>query len=162
MNQVYSPVHKFAGDRVWSAAPGQEIWAKPLTENRVGVVIFNRNGTTEKCSNYAADFGDAGSLDCPCDDNVTSPEYAGAQTITLDFRVLPLAWLLGTGTATATDRGKEAIACNVRDIFAGSTGKVAKDLGSFTRTFVAENLGPHASRFLLLSNCTDGIAGMQR
>jgi hypothetical protein len=164
---VYSPVHKFAGDRMWSAAVGQELWAKPLTENRVGAVVFNRNGTTPKCLNHAADFGDAGSVDCPCDDNTTSPDYGGVQTISFDFSVLPSAWLLGSSSGGANessnslttedterdgDGGAGAIACHVRDIFSSATGK-GKDLGRFSGSFEAKDLGPHASRFLLLSNC---------
>ena len=42
VNQNYSG---YAGDRVWTEAVGKEVWAKPLPGGRVGVVVFNRNGT---------------------------------------------------------------------------------------------------------------------
>eukprot|EP00947_MAST-08B_sp_MAST-8B-sp1_P005045 g5045.t1 len=47
VNAQYHQGHGFAGGRIWSTAPGQEVWAKPLVdpEHGVAVVVFNRDGT---------------------------------------------------------------------------------------------------------------------
>ena len=39
VNQVYNEQHQFAGDRVWSAPYGQEVWAKPLVNDSVAVSV---------------------------------------------------------------------------------------------------------------------------
>lgn len=140
----------FAGDRMWTAAVGKEIWAKPLLNGRAAAVLFNRNGTTSKCD--VVGVGHMGSLKCPCDDNVT--ESSGAQDLTLRFDVLPTHWLLGQQTSVR--QGGAGISCEVRDIFSGETGAVGKDLGRFTSAFHAAAVPPHGSRFVLLSNCTSG------
>jgi hypothetical protein len=113
--------------------------------------LFNRNGTTSTCN--ALHIGQMGSLQIPCDDNVT--ESSGAQDLTLDFDVLPAHWLLGQAHSSESGGG---ISCEVRDIFSGETGKVGSDLGRFVGAFHAKEVPPHGSRFLLLGNCTSGVA----
>ena len=113
----------FAGDRVWSAATGKECWAKPLPGAAVGVVLFNRNGTTPKCEAKQA-------IDAPCDDwparmNAT----AGAQHIELPFDSLPRKWL------APNESGGSSLTCTVFDIFA--TPRNGKSLGKFGGSFVA-------------------------
>ena len=93
VNQEYSTAHRFAGDRIWTAAVGREVWAKPLPGGRVGVVLFNRNGTTSRCDVHAPPY--SGSLEAPCDDNAT--EAAGAQSLVLSFDTLPMEWLIPGG-----------------------------------------------------------------
>lgn len=80
VNQEYT---SFAGDRMWSQAPGREVWAKPLKHGRVGAVVFNRNGSTPKCPNHAGTTHNgtrypAAAITCPCNDNITSPVQRGA------------------------------------------------------------------------------------
>ena len=149
VNQQY---HGFAGDRMWTAAVGREVWAKPLPGGRAGVVLFNRNGTTSSCDVIDSPY--SGSLKVPCDDNAT--ESSGAQTLSLAFDVLPSQWLLDDEQGGPPQRAHEAgaISCEVRDIFSGATGKASKDLGRHSGAFTAEDVPPHGCRFLMLSNCT--------
>lgn len=131
-----------SGDRVWTQAPGKEIWAKPLVHDAVGVVLFNRNGTTSPCFVTA-------SIDAPCDNNAT--QVSGAQNINFNFDVLPVHWMLGMKPKHET---QSVLACNVRDVFAGPNSGSAEDLGRFLGHFVAQEVPPHGSRFLIISNCS--------
>jgi hypothetical protein len=45
VDQEYNSAAAFAGGRLWSRAPAQELWAKPLLDGEVAVVLFNRGGT---------------------------------------------------------------------------------------------------------------------
>ena len=117
VNQEYSTAHRFAGDRIWTAAVGREVWAKPLPGGRVGAVLFNRNGTTSQCDVHAPPY--SGSLEAPCDDNAT--EAAGAQSLVLSFDTLPIEWLipggdeqLHSGGVGSGGSGMTAV-CQVRD-----------------------------------------------
>ena len=156
VNQEYSTVHRFAGDRIWTGAVGREVWAKPLPGGRVGAVLFNRNGTTSRCDVHASPY--SGSLEAPCDDNAT--EASGAQSLVLPFETLPMEWLIPGGDdplhsgGVGSGGGGMTVVCQVRDIFSGQTGKAGKDLGLFRGSFTAEEVPPHGCRFLLLSNCT--------
>ena len=40
-NQQYNG---FAGDRLWTAPYGRELWGKPLVNHSAAVVLFNRDG----------------------------------------------------------------------------------------------------------------------
>jgi hypothetical protein len=51
------------------------------------------------------------------------------------------------------------MSCDIRDIFSGETRKEAADLGRFEGAYEAKNLGPHVSRFVLLSDCTQTDLG---
>ena len=143
INQEYNG---FAGDRVTSTAPGQEVWAKPLHHGRVGVVIFNRNGSTPKCWNHASK--NVSVITCPCDDNTSSPDYGGAQPITFNFSVLPSAWLLGAGSAPGAE-----VECALADVWT-TAGKPGGTLGRFKESYLARDVPPHGVRFLMVSNCT--------
>ena len=44
VNQEYSTAAAFAGGRIAHEAPGKELWAKPLPNNTVAVVLLNRGG----------------------------------------------------------------------------------------------------------------------
>lgn len=154
VNQEYT---SFAGDRMWSQAPGREVWAKPLKDGRVGVVVFNRNGSTPKCTNHAGTVRNgtryaAEVITCPCDDDTNSPEYSGTQDITFDFGVLPSAWLLSQDGTTVVSGGG-TVGCALRDIWRRD-GKPGRELGNFVGSYTAKDLAPHASRFLMLSNCS--------
>jgi hypothetical protein len=153
----------FAGDRMWTGAVGKEVWAKPLPEGEVGVVVFNRNGTTSQCNILAPHD----SFAAPCDDNAT--ESSGAQQIKLEFGMLPREWMLGgdgrgkigaggssssSGGGAAADVGGSTITCSVRDIFSGPTAAASEDLGKFSGEFDAGVLPPHGVRFVLLSSCS--------
>ena len=131
----------FAGDRVWTEATGKECWAKPLPGAAVGVVLFNRNGTTPKCEAKQA-------IDAPCDDwparmNAT----AGAQHIELPFDSLPRKWLAPNESGGSS----LPLRCTVFDIFA--TPRNGKSLGEFDGSFVAF-VQPHGVSFLRVSNCS--------
>ena len=147
VNQRYL---NFAGDRMSTSAVGKEFWAKPLPEQEIAVVVYNRNGTTSRC-----DIQDA--IAAPCDDNAT--ESSGAQQIVFDFDTLPREWY-GVGGGGGGDSGGNSggnsggITCNVRDIFSGPTAAEGKDLGKFTGSFDAGTIPPHGVRFLLLSACS--------
>eukprot|EP01046_Picozoa_sp_COSAG06_P017400 COSAG06_NODE_1181_length_10363_cov_10.391563_4_plen_204_part_00 len=146
VNQLWAG---FAGDRVWSKPVGRECWAKPLPELAVAVVLFNRNGSTPRCTAKRA-------IEAPCDDWASAANLTahGAQAIELAFDSLPRAWLLGAGAADDEESsgGTQALRCAVFDIFA--TPRVGKALGSFTGSFVSSSIPPHGVTFLKLSNCT--------
>jgi hypothetical protein len=54
---------------------------------------------------------------------------------------------------------KGTISCDIRDIISGETGKEAADLGRFEGAYEEKNLGPHVSRFVLLSDWTQTDLG---
>ena len=141
VNQQYAG---FAGDRIWSAPVGREIWAKPLpTKHEVAVLLFNRNGTTSDCS--VRD-----SIDCPCDDDPSAAQ--GAQDMTLDFDLmLPRGWILEGSTPSGVTG---VLSCDVSDIFGGVNASAAVPLGRSDGRFEAKAVPPHGSRFLLVGNCT--------
>ena len=41
VNQEYDTEHAFAGDRIWTAAVGKELWAKPLPGGELAVLLIN-------------------------------------------------------------------------------------------------------------------------
>jgi hypothetical protein len=147
VNQEYDTEHAFAGDRIWTAAIGKELWAKPLPGKKVAAVLWNRNGTVVSTKTQ----GICGASEAPCTDNYTAS--VGAQTLILDFEVVPVEWLLTSDEGAAGETGP--ISCEVRDIFSGETGKEGADLGRFTGTWDAGVVPPHGSRFVLLSNCSN-------
>ena len=132
--------------------------AKPLPDNEVAVVVFNRNGTTSTCNINTPH----NSFAAPCDDVVA--ESSGAQQIQFDFDTLPREWFVGgksgNGVVPAHNGGGggggggDPIKCNVRDVFSGVAAAEGKDLGLFTGTFDAGVVPPHGVRFLLLSKCS--------
>ena len=149
VNQLWAG---FAGDRVWSKPVGRECWAKPLPERAVAVVLFNRNGSTPRCTAKRA-------IEAPCDDWASAANLTtyGAQSIELAFDSLPRAWLLPRGRGAGYDEDRagsstHALRCVVFDIFA--TPRVGKALGTFTGSFVSSPIPPHGVKFLKLSNCT--------
>jgi hypothetical protein len=118
-NQQYNG---FAGDRLWTAPYGQELWGKPLVNHSAAVVLFNRDG--EACTDAAkfnpwhrnVSCGNGGfkcsvdqPIDSPCTDDPTLS--TGAQHMTLDFSLLPPAWLGvdsgGEGSSHGVDSGGE-------------------------------------------------------
>lgn len=155
-----------AGDRLWTGAMGQEVWGKPLPNHTVAVVVVNRDGlpmvrAPGDCGGggwASADWCGAcnaqNPIDAPCDDNATAS--IGAQTITLDFSFVPAAWLLSPAGLGASKATAGVLECEVFDIFA--TAKHGQTLGRMKGSFVAEELPPHGSKFLLLRKCRQ--AGM--
>lgn len=176
INQQYSESAAYAGGRIKSVFPAQELWAKPLVipKDGVAVVLFNRGGLVmgvnagqplqPHCSDPTSTLGpctgcfidqDAPQLS-PCNDNVTAS--SGAQALTLDFADLNASWLGLSGPADGSSHG--SISCDVFDVFgcaaaSCSTTGAAKGagLGRFTGNFSA-TIPPHGSRFLRLSGCS--------
>ena len=175
VNQAYSKEHSFAGDRMWSAPVGQELWAKPLGEGVVGVVLFNRDGdactnatkynpyhrnvTCGKPGGSKCCTSDGDPMDAPCTDD---PELStGAQVMALDYSVLPMAWFSRTSGSTpamlSSDGAKSSailndMQCDVFDIFA--TAAKGKALGRYHSGGFSALVPPHGCRFLRVSNCT--------
>ncbi len=146
VNQLYAGN---AGDRLWTGAMGQEIWGKPLPNHTAAVVVLNQNGLPlvaepGSCSGPYSEWCGACNtfhpIDTPCDDNATIS--IGAQTIVLDFSIIPSAWIAPVKGAVSE--------CEVFDIFA--TPQHGTSLGRMQK-FVAQDLPPHGSRFLLVRNC---------
>ena len=78
-------------------------------------------------------------MDAPCTD---VPHLStGSQTMTLDFAVLPSAWL-----------GGDVAECDVFDVFADRAR--GQFLGRFANRAFSVVVAPHGSRFLILSNCS--------
>jgi len=152
VNQQYCK--KFAGDRIWTAPFGQELWGKPLANDSAAVVLFNRRG--EPCTASAkfnpwhrnVTCGNGGfkcsvnePIDAPCDD--VPALSMGAQNMSLDYSVLP-SWL-GDGASNAD------LECDLFDVFA--TAAQGKALGRFRSRQFNALVPPHGSRFLVVSNC---------
>ena len=147
VNQVYAGN---AGDRLWTGPMGQEVWGKPLPNRTAAIVVLNQYGlplVTEPgtCTGQWAGWCGACNtfkpIDTPCDDNATVS--IGAQTIKLDFSVIPSKWLAPAADGAVSE-------CEVFDIFASP--QRGKSLGRM-HEFVAQDLPPHGSRFLLVRNC---------
>jgi hypothetical protein len=143
MLQVNQAWDGFAGDRIWAEPVGKEIWAKPLPEHTVGVVLFNRNGTTVQCMASSP-------IQAPCDDDPASATAAGgAQDITLHFDLIA-HWLMPTGASSAIN-----MQCQVIDVYGGNEDAgTDKALGSFTGSFTAKMVPAHGVAFVLVGNCT--------
>ena len=93
-----------------------QVWAKPLPNKTVAVVMLNRDGVAlvtdlpascNGCGPCNADHP----VDAPCTDNATAS--VGAQSVTLQFAMLPVEWLLLPG-----DDGDGNMECEIFDIFA--------------------------------------------
>ena len=144
VNQLYAG---FAGDRIWSKATGMELWAKPLPGAAIGVVLFNRNGTTG-CHSQSRQ-----TIEVPCDDD-PALVAAGQQEITFEFVGLPSSWL---GLATPPTELHGVISCNISNIFPATASNAsgpaqAKNLGRFTGRFTAM-VPPHGVVFVRVSGC---------
>jgi len=133
VDQQYNTEATFAGGRIWSRPPAQEMWAKPLLGKEAAVVLFNRGGlvigTTPEgadpppphCSDPESTLGkctgcyvnDDRPWLSPCDDNATAS--TGAQTIAFRFADLPPTWL---GLQEDADVESDGIRCELFDIFA--------------------------------------------
>jgi hypothetical protein len=163
VNQQYN--RGFAGDRVWTGPYSQEVWAKPLTNASVAVVLFNRDGdpcTSEakfnpwhrnvSCGSNGFRCSVAEPIDSPCTD---APHLSvGAQNMTLDYAVINASWF-GLGNAQVGEPNK-LIVCDVYDVFTASTQPKAQaghTLGRFASRTWSAVVPPHGSRFLILSNC---------
>ena len=179
--QDYNTKAAFAGGRLWSRSPAQELWAKPILKSEAGVVVFNRGGyvigTTPEgsdpppahCSDPESTMGKCSGCYVtddrpwlsPCDDNVTAS--TGTQTIRFEFADLPAEWL---GLAASLDDGRKmlesggrsigaaagaGVSCEVFDIF--DTAVAGKSLGTFKGGWSAM-IPPHGVRFLRVGNCT--------
>ena len=154
VNQQYSTEHRFAGDRLWSNATGREVWGKPMVDppGAVGVVLFNRNGTTAKAGCNSRDPSKR-VIQTPCDDDPVLVK-AYSQEIELPFAALPQAWL---GLGDASDQPAATLRCNVSDIFPASATNATgpgheQDLGAFSEKFTAL-VSPHGVRFLRVFGC---------
>eukprot|EP00037_Helgoeca_nana_P030409 m.375513 g.375513 ORF g.375513 m.375513 type:complete len:174 (-) comp28183_c3_seq11:110-631(-) len=139
---------------------GQEVWAKPLANKSVAVVMFNRDG--EPCTDVAkynpwhrdvacgnggfqCDVSDP--IDAPCTD---VPHLStGQQAMTLDYTVLPVAWFGADSSAAVVTE------CDVFDVFA--TARVGQSLGRFPSRGFSAVIPPHGSRFLILANCSTTV-----
>jgi hypothetical protein len=161
-----------AGGRVWSGPVGKEVWAKPLQPGVVAVVLLNRYGTavgnfqepqlphggipTAFAPYPGCYITNGDSMLSPCDDNLTAT--SGAQQLTLDYSVLPAAWLglpsSGTGSVDGgggDGRGGKSVSCDLFDILATTHAGAA--LGHHPSGWSA-TVPPHGVRFLRLENCT--------
>lgn len=165
VDQEYSTAAGFAGGRIASKPQAQELWAKPLPNLTVAVVLFNRGGTVIGTTPAGADpppphcsdptkplctgcfVNDDRPWLAPCDDNATAS--TGAQVLSFSLEQIPRKWLTA-GRQAAGGTGAQ-ISCDIFDIFA--TAKQGKDLGRIKGKWSA-TVPPHGVRFLRLSNCS--------
>lgn len=138
---------------MWTGAVGKEIWAKPLQNHSVAVVLLNRDGLAlvedpQSC-NGCGPCNVNHPIDAPCTDNATAS--VGAQAVALDFSVLATEWLLPAAAGESVEE------CEIFDVFA--TPKKGSTLGRMT-SFEA-NIPPHGSRFLLIRNCNAAVHHIQ-
>ena len=166
VDQMYSTAAGFAGGRVATQAGAKELWAKPLPNHVVAIVLFNRGGTVigefedgvdphyrpARCSDPTQPpctgcyINDDRMWLAPCNDNVTAS--SGAQTLSFSLSQIPKEWLVAQhqdGTAAAAPQ-----TCDVFDIF--DSPHTGKALGKVSGNWSAV-VPPHGVRFLRLSNC---------
>lgn len=176
VDQQYSPTSGFAGGRIATQSNARELWAKPLPNQSVAVVLFNRAGTVigefpakgvdpnykpKHCDDPTKPpctgcyINDDRMWIAPCDDNVTAS--SGAQTLSFSLDQIPREWLLSSSDlASSNGEGSSAsgsLSCEAFDIFA--TAQRGKSLGVVHGTWSAV-VPPHGVRFLRLSNCVAG------
>ena len=161
VDQAYA--NAFAGGRLATEPPGREMWAKPLGNGSVAVVLFNRAGTvvgevpdgagplpphchdpTSPLAPCTGCFVPYGRPDLsPCDDNATAS--SGAQRLTLRLDQLPPEWF---GAAHMVN------ACaGLLDVFADAGARSAP-LPPITAGTWSAVVPPHGVRFLVLSDCS--------
>jgi hypothetical protein len=172
VNQQYSAAAAFAGGRINTSAPAKELWAKPLPNNTVAVVLLNRGGTAigvlppgQELPPMCHKAGGKQCVGCnlpgdqpwlaPCDDNATAS--SGAQTLAFSTAQVPRAWLVG-----GADEGQRAegaavsddppLSCTFFDIFPDDSPHKGKALAGKMAAYSAM-VPPHGVKFLLLSNC---------
>ena len=120
----------------------------------MAVVLLNRDGLAlvedPAACNGCGPCNINRPIEAPCDDNATAS--VGAQTVTLDFGLLPSQWLLAAG-GEQQQQAKGLRSCEVFDVFA--TPREGATLGRMSS--FAPHLPPHGSRFVLLRGCTSAI-----
>lgn len=174
VDQQYSPTVGFGGGRIATQSNARELWAKPLPNHSVAVVLFNRAGTVigefpakgvdpnykpKHCDDPTQPpctgcyINDDRMWLAPCDDNMTAS--SGAQTLSFDLDKIPREWLMSSSDiATSTSGG--SLSCKAFDIF--DTAQRGKSLGTIHGTWSAV-VPPHGVRFLRLSNCNLDTSG---
>jgi hypothetical protein len=158
VNQEYSAEAAFAGGRINTSAPAQELWAKPLLNGTAAIVLLNRGGKAvgkhmmplpPECHKGKECTGCYLPSDqpwlSPCDDDTDAS--TGAQEITFTVDQLPRSWLMDPSSATGN--GHEQLQCDVFDIYA--TPHDGAFVGRTDK--LAEMVPPHGVRFFKLSNC---------
>lgn len=174
VDQQYSSAAGFAGGRIATQSNARELWAKPLPNHSVAVVLFNRAGTVigefpakgvdpnykpKHCDDPTQPpctgcyINDDRMWLAPCDDNVTAS--SGAQTLSFDLDKIPRDWLISSSDP-ATSTGGGSLSCEAFDIF--DTAHRGKSLGTIRGTWSAV-VPPHGVKFLRLSNCNLGNPG---
>merc|ERR1711874_768808 len=147
VNQEYSTLAGFAGGRLWTKPFGQEAWAKPLLNDQVAIVLFNRGGHTPPCDIPVVD-GVRPPILAPCDDDTGSPSYEGEQLIRIEFSELPREWLKSDTSKAASDNS--ILECDVFDVF--DSAKQGRSLGKHYGFFEV-SVPPHGVQFLILKDC---------
>lgn len=170
VDQEYSELAGFAGGRIATQSNARELWAKPLPNRSVAVVLFNRAGTVigeypakgvdpnykpKHCDDPTQPpctgcyINDDRMWLAPCDDNVTAS--SGAQTLTLRLDQIPRDWLLPSQESTSSqDEDPRSLSCEAFDIF--DSPHRGKSLGMIHGSWSAV-VPPHGVRFLRLSHC---------